>query len=228
MIDISTLKDIELFEDLDDSSLKDILTVCKISHYEKDNIILFEEDLGNLLFFIVNGKVKISRINEAGKEIILSIIEENDYFGEMSILDGEARSANAVALSDTTVFTINKLNFFSILQKYPKIAINLLKTLTKRLRKADKLIESLSLNNAEHRICNTILTIAENMGTYNNKKVTIEKMPNQEIIANMSGTSRETVSRMFSKLKTKNLIVTSKHTLIIENYETFLKKFSTN
>jgi len=228
MIDISTLKDIELFEDLDDSSLKDILTVCKISHYEKDNIILFEEDLGNLLFFIVNGKVKISRINEAGKEIILSIIEETDYFGEMSILDGEARSANAVALSDTTVFTINKLNFFSILQKYPKIAINLLKTLTTRLRKADKLIESLSLNNAEHRICNTILTIAENMGTYNNKKVTIEKMPNQEIIANMSGTSRETVSRMFSKLKMENLIVTSRHTLIIENYETFLKKFSTN
>ena len=227
-MDISTLKDIELFEDLNDTNLEDILKVCKSNHYKKDNIILFEEDLGNLLFFIIAGKIKISKINEAGKEIILSMIEEGDYFGEMSILDGEVRSANAIALSDTTVCIITKQDFYSILEKHPKVTIRLLKNLTTRLRKADKLIENLSLNNAKHRICNTILTIAENTGIHKNGIVTIKEIPRQEIIANMSGTSRETVSRMFSKLKTENLIRIVNRELIIDDYKAFLKKFSTN
>jgi len=227
-MDISTLKNITLFEDLNDETLENILKFCKNNHYHKDNIILFEEDLGDLLFFIINGGVKISRTNEAGKEIILSIMEEGDYFGEMSILDGETRSANAVALSDASVFIINKPDFYFILEKYPKITIRLLKDLTSRLRKADKLIESLSLNNAENKICNTILAIAEETGMHKSGSVTVNKMPSQKIIANMSGTSRETVSRMFSKLKTKKLISIKNHKLVINNYEDFLKKLSTD
>lgn len=225
-MDISTLKNITLFEDINDEDLNKILKFCKNNHYHKGNIIFFEEDLGDLIFFIVTGKVKISRTNEAGKEIILSIIEEGDYFGEMSILDGETRSANVIALSDASVFIINKQDFYFILEKYPKVTIRLLKNLTRRLRKADKLIESLSLNNAENKICNTILAIAEEEGMHINGSVTVNKMPSQGIIANMSGTSRETVSRTFSKLKTKKLISVKNNNLVINNYEDFLKKLS--
>lgn len=227
-MDISTLKNITLFGDLNDEDLNKILKLCKIKHYHTHNIILFEEDLGDMLFFIIKGKVQISRTNEAGKEIILSIIKENDYFGEMSILDGKTRSANAVALSDASVFIINKKDFYFILEEYPKVAIRLLKNLTSRLRKADQLIASLSLNNAENKICNTILSIAEDSGINKNGSVIINKMPSQQIIANMSGTSRETVSRMLSKLKTKKLINTKNHKLVINSYEDFLNKLATS
>ncbi len=118
--------------------------------------------------------------------------------------------------------------FLFILEKYPKVAIRLLKNFTARLRKADKLIESLSLNNAENKVRNTILSIAEETGKHKNRSVTIDKMPNQQIIANMSGISRETVSRIFSKLKAKKLISVKNGKLIINNYEDFLKKLYIN
>ncbi|MEA1987361.1 MAG: Crp/Fnr family transcriptional regulator [Candidatus Marinimicrobia bacterium] len=224
-MDISTLKNIILFEDLPDSALEAISKLFKTNHYQKDNIILFEEDLGDLLFFIIEGEVKITRANEMGREIILSIIQKGDFFGEMSILDGESRSANAVTLSDATIIIINRDDFYFILKKYPDVAIRLLKNLTQRLRRADKLIESLSLNDAEHRICNTLFLIAEDAGIYKNKGVVISKLPNQDTLASMSGTSRETVSRMFSKLKSKNLIQVEKHELVILNYDNFITEF---
>jgi len=130
-MDISELKLIPLFSELKDSDLEQIAKMAVRQVYKKDNMVLIEEEVGSTMFVILNGRVKISRISDEGREVILSILVDGDFFGEMSILDGQTRSANAVTLEDTELLIIRRENFLQMLHSYPQVAINLLKELVR-------------------------------------------------------------------------------------------------
>ncbi|MCK4447311.1 MAG: Crp/Fnr family transcriptional regulator, partial [Candidatus Marinimicrobia bacterium] len=169
--------------------------------------------------------VKITRLSDDGREVILSILGEGDFFGEMSIFDGESRSANVVALEDSEVYILKRGDFIDLLEKHPKIAIALLQELATRLRKSDQQIEGLSLSDAENRIGMTISRLAEELGVIKMGQVVIHNLPYQQDIANMAGTSRETVSRMLTLLQRKGYIQKRGRKLIITNYDEFVKQF---
>jgi len=160
-----------------------------------------------------------------GREVILSILNDGDFFGEMSLLDGEFRSANVIALDDTDVLTLNRKDFLAVLSEYPKIAIQLLKEMAHRLRISDRQIASLSLSDAEKRIALCILRIADEQGVIKKGQVNIPKAPIQQNIANMSGTSRETVSRALKLLEKQGYVERNGRELIIQNYNQFVKEF---
>jgi len=132
------LKNLPLFSELGDDELAEIWNHVQTRSFKKGNIILFEEDPGDSLFIIKEGKVKITRLSEEGKEVILSILGEGEFFGEMSLLDGEARSANVIALADSDVFILKRDEFLNILTDNPQIAISLLEELAYRIRKSDQ------------------------------------------------------------------------------------------
>lgn len=220
------LKSLPLFSELGDDELVEIWKLVQIRSYKKSNIILFEEDPGDSLFIIKEGKVKITRLSEEGKEVILSILGEGEFFGEMSLLDGESRSANVIALADSEVFILKREDFLNILTDNPQIAISLLEELAYRIRKSDQQIEYLSLADAENRVAMTLLRIAEESGTFKMGKVTIEELPMQQDMANMSGTSRETISRMLSEFTEKEYIDRKGKKLIILDYEKFRSDFT--
>ena len=220
------LQNLPLFGELEESEQKEIWNHVITRSYTKSNIILFEEDQGDSLFIIKKGKVKITRLSEEGKEVILSILGEGEFFGEMSLLDGESRSANVIALSDCEVFILKRDNFLSIIKSTPQIAITLLEELAGRIRKSDQQIEYLSLADAENRVAMTILRIAEESGTFKMGKVTIEELPMQQDMANMSGTSRETISRMLSEFADKGYIERKGKKLVLLDYEKFKTDFS--
>ena len=113
-----------------------------------------------------------------------------------------------------------------MLEKYPKIAIYLLEELARRIRNSDRHIESLSLSDAEHRVGSAILRLAEDLGIHKSGIVSVEEMPLQQDIANMAGTSRETVSRMLKMLENKNLIIREGRKLQIVNFGEFVRSFS--
>ncbi len=220
------LKNLPLFGDLDDEELVEIWNHVQTRSYKKSNIILFEEDSGDSLFIIKDGKVKITRLSEEGREVILSILGEGEFFGEMSILDGEARSANVIALADSEVFVLKRQDFINILTSNPQIAITLLEELAARIRKSDQQIEYLSLADAENRVAMTLLRLAEESGTFKMGQVTIEELPMQQDMANMSGTSRETISRMLSEFTEKEYIDRKRKKLIILDYDKFRSDFT--
>ena len=101
------------------------------------------------MLFVIKGSVKVTRLGKSGREVILALLNEGDFFGEMSLIDGDSRSANVIALENTKVFTLNRLDFLNVIKKYPNIAIELLKVLGQRIRKSDRQITSLSLSDAE-------------------------------------------------------------------------------
>ena len=177
------------------------------------------------MFFVTEGNVKITRLSKKGREVILAILSDGDFFGEMSLLDGEFRSANVVALDDTEVLTLNRNDFLLVLKNYPQIAIRLLKEMAHRLRKSDRQIASLSLSDAEKRIAMCILRIADEKGVIKKGQVSIPKIPIQQDIANMSGTSRETVSRAFKLFVKEGFVQRNGKELIIYDYNRFVKEF---
>lgn len=219
------IKNIPIFADLKDDILEKIYNLLQKRNYKHNNMILMEEDFGDTLFILNKGSVKITRLSDDGREVILSILGEGDFFGEMSIFDGESRSANVVALEDSEVYILKRGDFIDLLEKHPKIAIALLQELATRLRKSDQQIEGLSLSDAENRIGMTISRLAEELGVIKMGQVIIHNLPYQQDIANMAGTSRETVSRMLTLLQRKGYIQKRGRKLIITNYDEFVKQF---
>ncbi len=220
------LKFVPIFSELDDNTLEQISKLGIRKNFVKDAVVLFEHETGSALFVIVNGKVKVSRVSDDGKEVILTILSESDFFGEMAILDGLSRSANVTAMEDSELFIIQRNDFLALLKKHPEIAIALLQELTQRLRSADMKIKSLSLKDAEGKVATVILQLADDIGKIKQGTVEIEKLPFQHDLANMAGTSRETISRTLHSFAKKGMVELDGSRLRIIDYEKFKELYS--
>lgn len=215
------LKNIPIFSDLEENSLNQILDLGSLKMYAKDEIILNEDEAGTALFVIVKGKVKISRSSKDGKEVILTIMNESDFFGEMAILDGFSRSATVTALEESKLFIVQRNDFLNLLKNHTEVSIALLQELTQRLRAAGMKIKALSLKDAEGKVASVILQLAEEIGKIRQGVVEIEKLPYQHELANMAGTSRETISRTLHTFAKKGLVELDGTHLRILDYEKF-------
>ncbi len=223
--ELGFLRNVPIFADLDDTELDKIAKLGTRKKYKKGNIIVLEQEMGAALFVIITGKVKVVRTDEDGREVILSIFGPGEFFGEMSLLDGLARSATVVATAKTDLFMIHRREFLDLLNEFPAVAISLLAELTMRLRKADAQIKSLSLKDAAGRVANVLLLLADDVGVFKKGKVVIEDLPLQQDMANMAGTSRETVSRMIHQFIEKSHVTLEGNKLTINNYEEFRKAY---
>ena len=224
-MDIDFLKSVNIFSDLSESELNSIQEICKTRKYPKNSMIILEEEMGDVVFIVMSGTVKITRVNDEGKEVILAMLGSGEVFGEMAILDGESRSANALSQENCEVVTINREDFLSLLKTNNKVSLNLMTEFAIRLRKSDQQIEALSLDDAEHRIGVSILNLAEELGVIRQGVVTVENLPYQQDIANMAGTSRETVSRVMKTFEDRGLITKTGHKLSIPDYAFFKRIF---
>ena len=228
MCKIEVLKTVPIFSDLSESDLKSVVNKMVSQSYKKGHVILEEDSTGDHCYFLTRGRVKITRVSSDEREVILALLGPGDFFGEMSLLSGEVRSANVVTLEKTKALTLNTVDFLGTLELYPKVSINLLRELAIRLQKSDEQIASLSLSDAERRIAISILRIAEEQGTIQHGNVTIDPLPSQQDIANMAGTTRENVSRIYKLLVEDGHVQRISKKLIIVDFKRFLKDFSLN
>tara|TARA_B100001173_G_scaffold161333_1_gene139661 strand:+ start:344 stop:1021 length:678 start_codon:yes stop_codon:yes gene_type:complete len=219
------MSSVSIFENLNDTVLEEISSLVSVREYPKGSMIILEEEFGDIVFIIKKGTVKITRVNDEGKEVILAMLGEMEVFGEMAIIDGESRSANALAQESCELLAISSEDFINLLRNHFSVSLGLMSELAKRLRKSDQHIEALSLSDAEHRIGVSILNLAEEIGVIRKGKVTIENLPFQQDIANMSGTSRETVSRILKIFEDRQLILKEGHKVLIPDYLFFKKSF---
>jgi len=222
---IELLQSVALFWDLSEAELGYISEKMIARHYESGKFIFLEDSEGEQCFFVIKGSVKVTRLSKDGREVILAMLNEGEFFGELALLDGESRSANVIALEETEVLTLNREDFLVVLHDYPQIAIQLLKEMAHRLRKSDRQIASLSLSDAEKRIALCIIRFADEQGVIRRGQVSIPRVPIQQDIANMAGTSRETVSRAINVLEKEHYIKRQGRELLILDYKQFIKEF---
>lgn len=134
---IHTLSKVSLFSSLEEEQLKQITSITTEKSYRKNEVNFHESDSGSALFILRSGMVKISLVNPNGKEAILKMLYENDFFGEMSLLDGYFRSATVTAMEDCKTLSIFQKDFVRFIKQYPTIILSIVSTLSRRLRKAD-------------------------------------------------------------------------------------------
>lgn len=218
---IGILKNIPLFSSLKDEELEAIDRLSLTKKCSKDTIILLEDEEGDTLFVITKGKVKVSTFSEGGKELIFTILGGGDFFGDMSLLDGRPRSATVISIEDTEMKMIRRSDFHILIEKHPKIALRLLEALTLRLRRTDERLESLALLDVTGRIAGVLLQLAEEQGEKSNHSVRIKYRPTHQELANMVGTTRETVTRVLKQLENKDYITIDGKEIIIHNTSIF-------
>ncbi len=212
---------VPIFSDLPEETIEQISQVGIRKTFKKDSIILMEEDESGALFIIVKGKVKVTRTSSDGREVILNILSESDIFGEMALIDGLTRSATVTSLEPSELFIIQRNQFLEFLKEHPEISIAVMQELSKRLRTADMQIKSLSLKDAEGKVATVIVQLANDTGRIRQGAVEIEKLPLQQDLANMAGTSRETISRTLHSFAKKGVIELEGSKLRIFQFEKF-------
>jgi len=208
------LKRVPLFADLSEADLARFGEVTREREYPKNSVILFEDDPGDALYIVSTGQVKVVLIGEDGREVILSVLGDGDFFGEMSLIDDEPRSAHVIAMRDSHLLVLRRDDFQSQLEQHPKVALELLRVLVQRLRRADEKIGGLVLLDVNGRVAQLLLDLAEESGGPN-----ITRKLTHHTIAQMIGSSRETVSRAMRELVERGLIDVSRREITIKDHD---------
>ena len=212
---VSFFRKFTLFAELDDRELSSIAAVAKSRRYSKDDVVFHADESGDIFCLIKEGQVKVTMISPEGKEIILSMLGPGDFFGEMSLLDNEQRSATVIATEALELVTIWRSDFLQILQENFSITKKVLAELSRRLRRASNRIESLATMDVYGRLARFFLELAREQGkSLDNGYIAVTR-PTHQSIANMIGTSRETVSRLIHDLMKQNLLLSEGKTVYL-------------
>ncbi len=211
----SLFRKFDLFAELDDRELASVAAVAKTRRYNKDDVVFHADESGDVFCLIREGQVKVTMISPEGKEIILRMFGPGEFFGEMSLLDDEPRSATVVATEPLDVVTIWRSDFLQILQENFSIARKVLAELSRRLRKMSNRIESLATMDVYGRLARFFLDLAKESGiSLDNGYVSVTR-PTHQAIANTIGTSRETVSRLIHDLMRQDLLLSEGKTIYL-------------
>jgi len=210
---IEFLKSIELFSSLTDDELREITGSIVIKKFGKGQTILYEEDTNEYMYIIFEGEVKAIQTTEEGKEIILAMHGSGDFFGEISLLDGKTIPARVLATKDSITAIISKKGFYSLLG-HNKVAIKMSQILCSRLRESWAKVQMLNFNNASQRVKMLLIMLSDKYGIKSDEGIILEIKLTHQDLAEMSGMTRETVTRVIDKLQKSGEIEVLKNKVI--------------
>lgn len=200
------LRTVPLFSELSDQAIESLGHLATRRRYPKDTVVFFENEEGDCLFMILEGRIKVTILGDDGREIILTMLGSGDLFGEMALLDNEPRSATAIAVEESELLSLQRTDFQTVIGANPGISAALIKVLSQRLRRANHQISTLALLDVYGRVARVILDMAREEGRrLKDGRIAFRRATHQEI-ANRIGTTRETVTRMLKDLERQDLV----------------------
>lgn len=214
-MDIKILESVPLFKGMSNENLENLVQLTTRKTFPKDTTLVEENEIGDSMYMILSGRVKVANIAQDGKEVILSVLGPGEFFGEMALLDSEPRSATVITLAKTEMMVLRRKDFLQLLEN-KEILSNFLATLSGRLRHANAQIKSLALLDVLGRIARLFLDLAKKEGRKLLDGSIVFRRPTHQEIASMVGTSRETVSRMIGDLSRDDYIKISGKDIIIK------------
>jgi CRP-like cAMP-binding protein len=211
------LKQVPLFRSLRAEDTSRLAALLQRQTITKGNFLCRRGDEGNTLYMIIAGKVKIVRHLRNGDEVILAILSAGDFCGEMALLDGLPRSADAIAVEDTFLYILTRTDFFSCVANNERTVRTILSTLSKRLRKADDFLDDIFSLKVGARLAKKLLELAASNGSSEEGNSSIRLNITQTTIAGMIGASRESVNKELHLLREQRLIeITEKKIRILD------------
>ena len=196
---LDSLRTIPLFSSVSDEDLESIASLLIERRFPKHKTVVEEGLPGDYMYVIREGRVKVTKLSGDGREKILEMLEEGSFFGEMSLLDSAPRSASVKALTEVRILALARNDFLNVLRRSPDLALAVIHELTQRLRQQDEQASSLSFQRVKERTQGLLVRLARD-DTGVPGRLATPSLTHQQI-ADMIGTSRETVTRAVKGLK---------------------------
>lgn len=201
-----SLKQMPVFRGLSEKHMDQIIDNFHILNVSKEGTVFYQSDESTDLYIVLKGKVRAVLLDEEGRELILTTFCEGEFFGEMSVLDGQPRSATIIAEEDSTLGILKRESVLLTIKNDSMIAIDLLSAIVQRLRQADEMIESLAFLDVTHRLIKLLLQIAQMEGRRDvDGSYRVKKITHKELAAR-TGASREAISKVLKILVFKKII----------------------
>jgi len=208
---LTTLKSVPLFAGLPEEQLVVLARGVTVRKFLRRTFIVRAGEKTESLYVILSGRAKVLITSEGGREIILAKIGPRDFFGDMGLLDDHPRSASVQTLQPCELMCVSKADFMRCLLDNCELAMRIIRGLVKRLREANRQIESLALMDVVGRVARVLLDIAENV----DGEHIVHKAPPKQEIADMIGASREMVNRVMKRLQQSGHIRIDKRRIVL-------------
>ena len=205
------LAQVGLFGDLDAPTLQDIASHLRQRSFGAGETIFHRGDPGEVLYIIRTGKVKIALTSPEGQEVSLALLGPGECFGELALLDGQPRSADAEAMEAVDTYWLRRSDFISAVMHHPAIAIQVMTVLARRLRTTDEMVQDLLFLDVHGRVAKKLIDLTETHGVRTPEGIRIEMRLTQGELAAMVGASRESVNKVMGYLTEKGYIRTDRH-----------------
>ena len=204
----SIISNIPFFSTLTPEEIRQVEKLFRKKSFEKEQIVLYEEDTSNYMYLIYSGKVRVVKMNEEGKEQIITIHKKNDFFGEMSLLDGKTSPATIIAHEESVIGLLHKDDFEEHLLRNEGIRRKIIELLCSRLRDSWEMIKILSFNaeNAQDRVISLLDRLGELYGISDDRGVIIDVKMTHQQMASYASVTRETMSRVLRTLEKAGMI----------------------
>jgi CRP-like cAMP-binding protein len=212
----SIFAELDLFASVDRSVLLGLEQACRYRRFAAQEQIVDKDSLASDVYFIVRGRARVVNYSVSGREITFADLEEGDYFGELSAIDGKPRSAGVMAVEECVIVALPRRLFMTILADYPQAALHVMQRLAGIIRSANDRIMDLSTLGAHNRVQAELLRQAQGHKTIRNTAV-IEPIPIHSDIASRVSTTRETVARVLNDLARKGILQRTRTALLIRN-----------
>ncbi len=206
MVDI---KKIPVFSTLTSQEASEVKRYLSTEKFKKKDIIFSEGDPPDWLYIVTNGKVKITKLSQGGRELILEIISPMDFFGGVAVIRGFPYPANAIAMDDTEVLKMSRSNLMRVLDSFPNLMYCLAMNMGDRIKGSYEALKSIAVEKVESRIASLLIKLSDKAGVKTGNTVVIDMKLTKQDIAEMVGTTVETSIRTMSKFK-KLGVVTEK------------------
>jgi CRP-like cAMP-binding protein len=202
------ISSIPFFSTLVPEEIDQVEQLFKKRHYAKEQIVLYEEDTSNFMYLIYSGRVRVVKMNEEGKEQIITIHKRKDFFGEMSLLDGKTSPATVIAHEDAVIGFLEKRDFEAHLLQNEGIRRKIIDLLCGRLRDSWEMIKILSFNaeNAQNRILSLLERLGELYGVQDDRGKIIDVKLTHQQMASYASVTRETMSRVLRNLEKSGVV----------------------
>ena len=210
-VSTAVLKNVPMFASFHDEGLRLLATVVTRRSVTRGTTIMAAGDLTDSLYIVISGRLKVMMSDADGKEVILAILGSGEFFGEMGLIDDAPRSASVVSLESCELLCVTKRDFKRCLEESFEMAMAVMRGLVRRLREADRKINSLALLDVYGRVARLLIDMSEDV---DGQKVVTKRLPKQDI-AKMIGASREMVSRVMKDLQLGGFIEVRGSTIML-------------
>ena len=212
---LTILQKVPFFNDLAADEIGIVNEQFREYGFQPGESIYFSGEKATNLYVVAAGQVKLLRHSLTGQDVLLDVLQPGDYFGSFSPLADERYPDTAQAHTAVCVLSINAEAFHTLLKRYPLVALKVLDITARRLRETREIVRQLSTDSVEQRIAAVLLKLAEKLGEVSNEVVLIQMPLSRVDLAQMTGTTTETASRIVSQFQKEGLVRTGRQWIAI-------------